>query len=88
MSRMDLRVIARAGERRRAFLSAADGELDKIVSELIAAGELANVKLAGELAEIPRSTLYRRLYAVRNTTPTTDAPAPAPADTDPEDQPQ
>lgn len=59
--RMELPRIAKAGERRKAFLEAADRELDKIVAELHAAGDLANVKLAAELAGVPRSTLYRRL---------------------------
>jgi transcriptional regulator of acetoin/glycerol metabolism len=51
--------------RRRAALGAASHYLDAIADELIAAGDFANITLAAKLADIPRSTLYRRIQLRR-----------------------
>jgi transcriptional regulator of acetoin/glycerol metabolism len=61
--RMDLRAIARAGERRERALAEAAAELDVIADELLEAGEFANIALAAKLAGVGRTTIYRRLVA-------------------------
>jgi DNA invertase Pin-like site-specific DNA recombinase len=59
---MDLRAIGFAGQRRDDALAAADRELELIVGELLKAGEdEANITLAARLANVSRTTLYRRL---------------------------
>jgi len=59
--RMDLRAIGFAGHRRDAAIAEAAHELELIIDELVAAGDLANVSLAAKLAGVSRTTIYARL---------------------------
>lgn len=68
---VDLRVICHHGEERAKLLAAADAELDAIVDELLRverAGGRPNVASAARLADVARSTIYRRLESRRATT--------------------
>jgi len=67
--RMDLRVIARAGAERERAHEAAQTALDTIADECIAAGDLANVKLAAKLSGVSRGALIKRIQARREATP-------------------
>ena len=59
---MNLATIARAGDARRAALERADDKLAAIAEEVVAAGELGNVKLAAKIARVDRSVLSRRVH--------------------------
>ena len=66
--RMDLSVIARAGERRLRAHQTAQLALDTIADECIAAGDLANVKLAAQLSGVSRGALIKRIQVRREAT--------------------
>lgn len=61
---LDLRLVARAGKRRREALADAEAAIDDVVThvaELRADGQDANVALAARELGVERSTIYRRL---------------------------
>lgn len=61
--RMDLRLIGFAGARRGELLADAEAEVERVVDELEAAGDYANVELAARLLGVGKGLLYRRLAA-------------------------
>lgn len=63
--RMDLRLLARAGEELERRRREEEELVDGIADELIAAGDLANIALASKLTGVSRSTLYRRIEVRR-----------------------
>jgi len=66
--RMDLSAIAMAGDRRLRAHATAQTALDTIADECIAAGDLANVKLAAQLSGVSRGALIKRIQARREAT--------------------
>jgi hypothetical protein len=66
---MDLRTVARAGEKRRRLLAEADQQLELIVDELLSNdGDRPNIRAAANVSGIARTTLQRALRARRTST--------------------